>query len=116
MRGRTLGHARRPRGWSTGRAEARRAARGGRSVTLRLFIPGDAGAVAVGSDEVAVALRDAASRYNASIEIVRNGSRGLYWLEPLVEVLSPGGRVAYGPVTAADAASILGAAVSGRHD
>jgi len=84
-------------------------------VTLRLFVPGDAGAVALGSDEVAAALQGAADRSNASVEIVRNGSRGLYWLEPMVEVTTAAGRIAYGPVTAADAASVLKAALSGRH-
>ena len=34
--------------------------------------------------------------------MVRNGSRGLYWLEPLVEVETPAGRTAYGPVSVAD--------------
>ena len=81
-------------------------------MSLRLFVPGDAGALAVGSDEVALALRDAASRRDVPIEIVRNGSRGLYWLEPLVEVETAAGRVAYGPVGPADAASVLDAVLS----
>ena len=46
-------------------------------MTLRLFVPADAGAIAVGSDEVAAAFREAASHRNAPVEIVRNGSRGL---------------------------------------
>ncbi len=83
---------------------------------LRLFVPGDAGAVALGSDEVAEALRRAAGRRNAAIEIVRNGSRGLYWLEPMVEVETAAGRFAYGPVTVADAPGLLEAALSGRHE
>ena len=64
-------------------------------MTLRLFIPGDAGALAVGADEVAAALQVAAIARGAPIEIVRTGSRGLYWLEPLVEVETPAGRVGY---------------------
>jgi formate dehydrogenase iron-sulfur subunit len=79
---------------------------------LRVFIPGDAGALAVGADEVAAALRTAAQARNIAVEIVRTGSRGLYWLEPLVEIATPAGRVAYGPVTAADAASLLDAALA----
>ena len=84
-------------------------------MTLRLFVPADAGALAVGSDEVADALRRAADRRRAPIEIVRSGSRGLYWLEPMVEVAADAGRIAYGPVTAADAESVL-EAVLGGHD
>jgi formate dehydrogenase iron-sulfur subunit len=78
-------------------------------MTIRLFVPRDAGAVAVGADEVVLALQQAAAKRGLAIEIVRTGSRGLYWLEPMVEVATPGGRVAYGPVTAADASSLLDA-------
>jgi formate dehydrogenase iron-sulfur subunit len=85
-------------------------------LTLRLFVPGDAGAVALDSDAVAAALRDAAEQRQADIEIVRNGSRGLYWLEPMVEVETPSGRIAYGPVTPADAAGVLDAIVSRGHE
>src|ERR1700733_2283425 len=76
-------------------------------MSLRIFIPCDAGAVAVGADEVAVALEQAAAKRGADIEIVRTGSRGLYWLEPMIEVATPKGRLAFGPVTMADAASVL---------
>jgi formate dehydrogenase iron-sulfur subunit len=79
---------------------------------LRVFIPADAGALAVGADEVASALREAATSRNIALEIVRTGSRGLYWLEPLIEVATPAGRVGYGPVTASGAASLLDAALS----
>ena len=40
---------------------------------------------------------------------MRNGSRGLYWLEPMVEVETAEGRVAYGPVAAKDVASLFDA-------
>src|SRR5580704_9339458 len=76
-------------------------------MSLRIFIPRDAGAIAVGADEVTLALEQAAGKRGIDIEIVRTGSRGLYWLEPMIEVATPKGRVAYGPVTAADAASVL---------
>ena len=76
-------------------------------MTLRIFIPGDAGAVAVGADEVATAFDHSARRRGVALDIVRTGSRGLYWLEPMVEVATPAGRVAYGPVTPADAPSLL---------
>jgi formate dehydrogenase iron-sulfur subunit len=76
-------------------------------MNLRIFVPRDAGAVAVGADEVALVLALAADKRGIDVEIVRTGSRGLYWLEPMIEVATPKGRVAYGPVTAADAASVL---------
>jgi formate dehydrogenase iron-sulfur subunit len=76
-------------------------------MTLRLFIPRDAAALAVGADEVATGIRAAAARRNAAVDIVRTGSRGLYWLEPMVEVETATGRVAYGPVAPADAEGLL---------
>jgi formate dehydrogenase iron-sulfur subunit len=78
-------------------------------MTMRIFVSRDAGAIAVGADEVAGALEQAAQMRGLAIELVRTGSRGLYWLEPMVEVASAQGRVAYGPVTEADAASLLDA-------
>ena len=85
-------------------------------MSLRVFVPRDAGAVAVGADEVALALELAASKRGIEIEIVRTGSRGLYWLEPMIEVATPQGRVAFGPVTESDANSILDAMASdGAH-
>ena len=78
-------------------------------MNLRIFIPRDAGALAVGADEVAAALLAAAKKRNVTIDIVRTGSRGLYWLEPMVELERPEGRVAFGPATTADAESLLGA-------
>jgi formate dehydrogenase iron-sulfur subunit len=80
-------------------------------MTPRFFIPGDAAALAVGADEVAFALGQAAADRHLDIDIVRTGSRGLYWLEPLVEVATPAGRIAYGPVAPADAAGVLDAAL-----
>jgi formate dehydrogenase iron-sulfur subunit len=83
---------------------------------MKIFVPCDAGAVAVGADEVALAFEQAAGRRNLAIEIVRTGSRGLYWLEPMIEVATPEGRVAFGPVTEDDVASVLDAMVAnGAH-
>jgi formate dehydrogenase iron-sulfur subunit len=76
-------------------------------MSVRIFIPGDAGALAVGADEVTAALRQAAGERNVALQVIRTGSRGLYWLEPMVEVATPSGRVAYGPVTPADVAGLL---------
>jgi formate dehydrogenase iron-sulfur subunit len=74
-------------------------------MTAHVFIPRDAAAVAVGADEVAAALE----RHAPEARIVRTGSRGLLWLEPLVEVQTQAGRIGYGPVTAADVPALLAA-------
>jgi formate dehydrogenase iron-sulfur subunit len=78
-------------------------------MSLRVFIPLDAGAVAVGADNVAAALAQAATARGLAVDIVRTGSRGLYWLEPMVEVATAAGRVAFGPVRVSDVASLLDA-------
>jgi formate dehydrogenase iron-sulfur subunit len=67
----------------------------------RIFVPRDSAARSMGADEVAAAFAAAGH------EIVRNGSRGLLFLEPLVEIETPEGRIAYGPVTAEDVPAIL---------
>ena len=76
---------------------------------VKIYVPRDATALALGADGVARAIVDAAQRRGSEIELVRNGSRGLFWLEPLVEVATPAGRVAYGPVKASDVASLFDA-------
>ena len=78
-------------------------------MTLRLYIPRDAAALAVGADEVATGIRAAAARRNVAVEIIRTGSRGLFWLEPMVEVATPAGRLAYGPVAPTDVDGLLDA-------
>ena len=78
-------------------------------MSLRLFIPCDSGALAVGADEIAAAFAAAGNSRNLALEIVRTGSRGLYWLEPLVEVATAQGRVAFGPVVPEDVDSLLDA-------
>lgn len=67
----------------------------------RVYVSKDMAAVALGADAVAQALSDAGA------QVVRTGSRGLFRLEPLVEVETPEGRVGFGPVAAADAALVL---------
>ena len=64
---------------------------------MRLYVPRDAAALAVGADEVSLELEKVAASRGISIEIIRTGSRGLCWLEPMVEVATPEGRVAFGP-------------------
>jgi len=70
---------------------------------LKVYIPRDAAALALGADAVAAAL------VKPGIETVRTGSRGLFWLEPMIEVETPAGRIAYGPVTEADVPGLLAA-------
>ena len=79
---------------------------------IRVFIPSDAAAKAVGADSVAEAMRVTAKARNIPIEIVRNGSRGMHWLEPLVEVQTPQGRMGYGPIFGTAAIDLLEALVA----
>ena len=74
-----------------------------------VWIPRDAAALAAGADEVVDALRESAGGRGLSPRSVRNGSRGLLWLEPLLEIATPAGRVAFGPVRASDVASLVDA-------
>ena len=69
--------------------------------TPQVFVPADAAAVSVGSDDVAAAFAAAGA------EVVRTGSRGMLWLEPMVEVDTGAGRVGYANVTPADVAAVL---------
>ncbi len=76
---------------------------------IKVYVPRDSAALAVGADEVAEALVAACTARGVEIELVRNSSRGMFWLEPLVEVSTPQGRVAYGPVEADDIEALLDA-------
>jgi formate dehydrogenase iron-sulfur subunit len=78
-------------------------------MTTTIYVPRDSAALAVGADEVVAALKSECARRGETIEIIRNGSRGLFWLEPLVEIVTPNGRVAYGPVTPEDVPTLLDA-------
>ena len=78
-----------------------------------VFVPADASAVAVGADAVAAAIHAEAARRGAPVRIVRNGSRGLLWLEPLVEADTPAGRIAYGPITPGDVPGLFEAGFLG---
>jgi formate dehydrogenase iron-sulfur subunit len=78
-------------------------------MTVTVYVPADAGALSVGAGEVAAAIAAEAARRGAAVSLVRNGSRGAYWLEPLVEVVTPEGRRAYGPVATEDVPSLFAA-------
>src|SRR5215813_12159794 len=79
---------------------------------MRLYVPRDAAALAVGADEVSHELEKVAASRGISIEIIRTGSRGMCWLEPMVELATAEGRVAFGPVSTDDVPSLLEAASS----
>lgn len=70
--------------------------------TITVYVPRDTAAVAMGAHEIAQQLAAQAQERGLDIQIVRNGSRGLLWLEPMVEVRTAEGRVAYGPVQTED--------------
>ncbi|NOU24467.1 MAG: NADH-quinone oxidoreductase subunit NuoF [Methylotenera sp.] len=76
-------------------------------MATKIYIPRDSSALSVGAEKVAIAIAQEAKRRNLDAEIVRNGSRGLYWLETLVEVATENGRFAYGPVKVKDVASLF---------
>jgi len=76
-------------------------------MSVTVWVPRDAGALALGAEATARRLVAEAGRAGAAICLRRNGSRGLYWLEPLVEVETAAGRIAYGPVAAADVPGLV---------
>jgi formate dehydrogenase iron-sulfur subunit len=74
---------------------------------ITVYVPRDAAALSVGADDVAAAIARTAQEQKKEVRIVRNGSRGMLYLEPLVEVETAEGRVAYGPVFASDVADLF---------
>ena len=78
-------------------------------MSIAVYVPRDAGALSLGAEATATALAAEAQRRGLDVQVLRNGSRGLYWLEPLVEVVTPQGRVAYGPVQATDVPGLFDA-------
>src|SRR4030095_3059305 len=84
--------------------------------SVKVYVPRDSAALAVGADDVAAALRTESDRRGLALDLIRNSSRGLFWLEPLVEVDTPNGRVAYGPVSPEDVPTLLDAVLGdGAH-
>ncbi|TWI61197.1 formate dehydrogenase iron-sulfur subunit [Pseudoduganella lurida] len=78
-------------------------------MSIRIFVPGDSSALAVGADEVAAVIAAEAQQRGIEVALVRNGTRGLLWLEPLVEVDTPEGRIGFGPVDAGDVPALFDA-------
>ncbi|MEP4473626.1 MAG: NADH-quinone oxidoreductase subunit NuoF [Lentilitoribacter sp.] len=82
-------------------------------MTTKIFISQDSAAVALGTDDVASAIAEK----NQNVQIVRTGSRGMIWLEPMVEVETEQGRMAYGPVSTDDLAALIDAGMlDGKQD
>ena len=78
-------------------------------MTVRIYVPRDSAALAVGAERVVRAFQAEIISRKLDAVIVRNGSRGMHWLEVLVEVETPHGRIAYGPVAAKDVSGLLDA-------
>ena len=76
-------------------------------MSTTVWVPRDTSAISVGAERVAHAIKEQAQGRGEAVGVRRNGSRGLYWLEPLIEVETPAGRIAYGPVTPEDVESLF---------
>ena len=76
---------------------------------IKVYVPRDSSALGLGAEAVAEAIQSEAARRNLELSLVRNGSRGLYWLEPMVEVETASGRMAFGPVTVKDVSGLFDA-------
>ncbi|MFP5480166.1 MAG: formate dehydrogenase beta subunit [Alphaproteobacteria bacterium] len=75
---------------------------------MKVYVPLDSAAVALGADKLAEAIAAEGAARGVSVQVVRNGSRGMVWLEPLVEVVTDAGRVGFGPMTLADVSGLFG--------
>jgi len=75
---------------------------------MKVYVPLDSVAVALGADRLAVAIVAEGVARGVDVQIVRNGSRGMVWLEPLVEVATDAGRVGFGPMTLSDVPGLFG--------
>ncbi|MGO1053624.1 formate dehydrogenase beta subunit [Crossiella sp. CA198] len=76
-------------------------------MTTTIYVPRDSAACSVGADAVASAIAREAAAAGADVHVVRNGSRGMLWLEPLVEVSTEAGRIGYGPVSASEIPALI---------
>jgi len=85
-------------------------------VTVKIYVPRDSAALAVGAERVVKALQTEIANRKLDAVIIRNGSHGMHWLETLVEVATPEGRIAYGPVKASDVSGLLDAGMLDGRD
>ncbi|MEB8387416.1 NADH-quinone oxidoreductase subunit NuoF [Rhodobacteraceae bacterium KMM 6894] len=81
---------------------------------MKIYIPMDSAAKALGADEVADRIRAEASARGIDVTLVRTGTRGMIWLEPLVEIDRGAGREAFGPLTADDVPALLDGTFEGH--
>jgi formate dehydrogenase iron-sulfur subunit len=79
------------------------------NAAITVYVPRDSTALALGAEQVAAAIVQQAQQRGLAVNLVRNGSRGMFWLEPLVEVATAAGRVGYGPVEPEDVAGLFDA-------
>jgi formate dehydrogenase iron-sulfur subunit len=75
---------------------------------MKIYLPLDSVAVALGADDIAAAITAHASKTGVQVELIRNGSRGMVWLEPLIEIEATEGRIGFGPMTLADIPALFG--------
>jgi formate dehydrogenase iron-sulfur subunit len=78
-------------------------------MSVTVYVPCDSAALCLGADRVAAKIVEEAKKRDTAITLIRNGSRGLFWLEPLVEITTDEGRIAYGPVQVSDVAGLFDA-------
>ncbi|MGS0742152.1 formate dehydrogenase beta subunit [Glaciimonas sp. GG7] len=84
---------------------------------ITIYVPRDSTAIALGANQVADAIVAVALLRGIAIKLIRNGSRGMFWLEPLVEIATAEGRIGYGPVEPEDVAALFDAGFQngGKH-
>ncbi|MHC2300097.1 formate dehydrogenase beta subunit [Rhizobium mongolense] len=85
-------------------------------MSVTIYVPRDAAALALGAEKVAEAVTQEIAARGIDAKIVRNGSRGMFWLEPLVEVEVSGKRIGYGPVKVKDVAALFDAGLASGGD
>ena len=71
-------------------------------MTTKIYVPRDSSAIGMGADMLAERVTQVAQSKNKDIEVVRNGSRGLLWMEPLLEVETESGRIGFSNVSCDD--------------
>ncbi|MCW1950516.1 MAG: formate dehydrogenase [Octadecabacter sp.] len=74
---------------------------------MKIYVPLDSAAKALGADDVAATILSEAAMRGLDVDVIRNGTRGMIWLEPLVEIETDKGRVGYGAVEVADVPALL---------
>ena len=76
-------------------------------MAYKIYIPRDSSALSLGANDVYKEILKESKERKLDISIIRNGSRGIFWLEPMIEVETSNGRVAYGPISVTDIPSLF---------